>query len=109
MTESIGPADGPDHLQGGVPAVSNEIIQAYRAEPQNFEKLFKLINAANRELIRFVMCRAEQLAPGDTKIKEVVTRVAMEALGILHSQSEANDLNRLLMEPSGPDEPIPAT
>ncbi len=108
MTDAFGDTNGPDHLQSGVPVVSDEIIQAYRAEPQNFEKLFELIKAANPELIRFVMGRAEQLAPGDTKTKEVVARVAMEAIGILRSQAEANNLNRLLMEPSGPDAPSSA-
>ena len=108
MTEAFGDTNGPDHLQGGVPVVSDEIVQAYRAEPQNFERLFELIKASNPELIRFVMGRAEQLAPGDPKVKEVVARVALEAIGILHSQAEANDLNRLLVEPSDPDTPSSA-
>jgi|GEM_PF-5325146 hypothetical protein len=105
MTDAFGYTNGPEHLQGDVPKVSDEIVRAFRAEPLDFEQLFELIKAANPELIRFVMGRAEQLAPGDPKTKEVVARVAMEAIGILRSQAEANDLDRLFLEAPASDTP----
>ncbi len=105
MTEKIGQPDEPDHSQGGIPVVSDEIIQAHRAEPKDFEKLFALIGTADPTLMRFIMGRAEQLASGKPGTKLVAAQVAMEALAVLRSQAEADALNNEYREPPTPEIP----
>lgn len=105
MTDSFGNTSGPDRTRQSVPIVSSEIIASQHAEPPDFEKLFGLIKIANPKLVQFIMGRAEQLAPGDIRTKERIITVAIETMGLLRSQIEADDLDNLLLLPSEPDTP----
>ncbi len=110
MTEQIGKAHEIARTPGGIPQVSSEIITAFRAEPHTLDQLFNHLKGTNRELADFLLARAGELAPGDLENRQRVAQLALEALGLISSQAEAEELASWFVHDNGvePDPPAAA-
>lgn len=110
MTEQIGEGHDFDHILSGIPHVSPEIVAAFRAEPHKFDELFDKLKQTNRSLADFLLARAVELTPGNLQDRERVTQLALEALGIITSQAQAEELNALFNQGDGiePQPPVAA-
>ena len=78
-----------------VTEVSREQIAAFLSERHDFEELFTRLPTTHSDLAQFVLSRTEQISPGNIQHKQSLARLALEIIGLLDSQAEANELNTI--------------
>lgn len=105
MTEQIGNIPESDRTTNGIPKVSLDIVNAFRAEPHKFDELFNSIRNTNPELARYIMTRAAELGGENMRAREDYSRLALEALGILLSQVQATTLDKQLDDMTNDPQP----
>lgn len=79
-----------------LPAISDTTIRFSREHPRDFDTLFTDLQQAHPNVARYVLTRAEQLAPAQIQSKEALARLALEVLGLFATQQEVNDLEAML-------------
>lgn len=85
---------GPHPSAGsGLETISSDIIASFRAEPHDLGKLFDTIKNNSPALAEFLLGRAQELAPGDPRVKQLAAQLALEVLGIVAAKEEAARLD----------------
>lgn len=79
-----------------LPEVSEAVIRNFRDNLPDFEVLYDQLRQANQKVAEYVRDRAEQLAPGNIKVKEALARLALETHGIFTAQTEVDALEKSL-------------
>lgn len=84
--------------------VADETIEAFLADPVRRTEILDRLRRGNPALLGYVVGRAENLAPGDLRVKEAATTLAAEAIAILLAQADTDALESWLgrMEPDDP-------
>lgn len=82
---------GPPFL----PVVDGDVVELFQAHPPTTDESFRRMQRDNAALAHFLLERAQQLAPGETNVrnKEAVARLAIEIYALLVNQGEVDALN----------------
>ena len=91
----VNPNHLPETTPDLLPVVSDDAVELFTFRPPSFSEMQLRMQQRNPRLARYLLSRAQELAPGERDIhaKEKVARLAIEMYTLLESQGEVNLLD----------------